>query len=540
MIFRWDRKVPVIQSKGVKAAGGEVVRFPGSDLGPTVVYPATRIISGPDGRASVEPKVMQVLLELIRARGDVVTREQLAERCWPDTTVGDDAINRTIGAIRKAARAIAKDGFGVETISKSGYRLTGSVVIENSPNQDLGEGVAIAKADPGKPVARRLLIGAGLIATAGIALWRLWPDDTARQANDLVAAAQRALRDELPTSGAESAKLLEKALTFRPGDPLILGNLAIARYAASEFAEPSAMATMVAATQDAARRALAITPTQPDALAALALLQPVFGDWLAAEQRLRAVLAIQPSNETALSALGALLQGVGRTRDAATIVLPLNQRFPLAPKYLYRRTYALWNLGRLGEAERSADNAMELAPRHPSIWFAKFWLFAMTGRPAIALAMLDDHAGYPPSLTAAEATELRVSLIALSTKSKADIKAAVDTLLSSIAKSPSQAIWAILILSQLREMDTLFEVARGYLLRRGPQIGPLRQSASQPSVRDERHRKTLMLFLAAAKPMREDPRFLPLCEEMGMAAYWRAARLRPDFLDAEVGHAGPR
>ncbi|MBC9030834.1 winged helix-turn-helix domain-containing protein [Sphingomonas sp. JC676] len=528
----------VIHLRKAETEGGEVVRFPNSNLGRTIVCPSTRIVSGPGGSVSIEPRVMQVLLELVGAQGAVVTRDQLAARCWRGTTVGDDAINRTIAAIRKAARTISSDSLGVETISKSGYRLTGSVVVEDSPDQDRGTAVASEAPERTKPVTRRLLIGTGLVVTASAALWRFWPDGNARQAGELVDAAQRALRDELPASGTESVGLLRKALDLRPGDPAILGGLAVAWYAASEFAEPSAKASAVVASEDAARRALAIEPNQPDSLAALALLQPEFGDWLAAEKRLRAVLAIQPSNETALSALAALLQGVGRSREAAAIVLPLNLRFPLAPKYLYRRTYSLWNLGRLGEADRSADNAMELVPRHPSIWFAKFWLFSMTGRPAIALAMLDDIAGYPPSLTPADAADLRVSIIALSTKAEQDVAAAVKTTLASIAKTPSWAIFAILILSQLGQMDTLFDVARGYLLRRGPHTGPLRPSGTQPGIRDERHRKTLMLFIGATQPMRDDPRFLPLCEEMGMAAYWHAAGVTPDFLAARAHRVG--
>jgi len=49
-------------------------------------------------------------------------------------------------------------------------------------------------------------------------------------------------------------------------------------------------------------------------------------------------------------------------------------------------------------------------------------------------------------------------------------------------------------------------------------------------VRDEHHRKTLMLFIPPTAPVRGDPRFMALCEAMGMAGYWRAARVRPDYL----------
>ena len=94
-------------------------------LGATCIDPASREVTGPGGRAAVEPRVMQVLLVLVGAQGGVVTREELSRLCWNSQIVGDDALNRAIGAIRRLARTVAADGFGVETIARTGYRLIG-------------------------------------------------------------------------------------------------------------------------------------------------------------------------------------------------------------------------------------------------------------------------------------------------------------------------------------------------------------------------------------------------------------------------------
>jgi hypothetical protein len=52
----------------------------------------------------------------------------------------------------------------------------------------------------------------------------------------------------------------------------------------------------------------------------------------------------------------------------------------------------------------------------------------------------------------------------------------------------------------------------------------------QPSVNDQRRRKTNMLFIPVSAPMRSDPRFSSLTEDIGLAAYWDEAGVAPDHL----------
>ena len=40
-----------------------------------------------------------------------------------------------------------------------------------------------------------------------------------------------------------------------------------------------------------------------------------------------------------------------------------------------------------------------------------------------------------------------------------------------------------------------------------------------------------MLFTPALTDMRADPRFMPMCARMGLAAYWEAEGVSPDFID---------
>ena len=99
-----------------------------------------------------------------------------------------------------------------------------------------------------------------------------------------------------------------------------------------------------------------------------------------------------------------------------------------------------------------------------------------------------------------------------------------------LARSPSAAAQGICLATKLGDLDAAYAMADAYLMRRGPHVGVIRSNPDQLAVTDQRWRITMMLFIPATAPMRADPRFMPLCREMGMVDYWRASGTRPDYL----------
>jgi DNA-binding winged helix-turn-helix (wHTH) protein len=81
----------------------------------------------------LEPKVMQVLVYLARHAGRVVSRDELAGEVWAGTIVGDDAITNAIGKLRRALGDDPRKPRFVETVAKSGYRLTAPVAPAEPP-----------------------------------------------------------------------------------------------------------------------------------------------------------------------------------------------------------------------------------------------------------------------------------------------------------------------------------------------------------------------------------------------------------------------
>jgi DNA-binding winged helix-turn-helix (wHTH) protein/hemoglobin-like flavoprotein len=75
---------------------------------------------------TVQPKVLDVLLHLVRHRDRVVTRQELLDQVWADVNVGDASLAR---AIREARKALGDDGDDqkiIKTIHGRGFRFVAS------------------------------------------------------------------------------------------------------------------------------------------------------------------------------------------------------------------------------------------------------------------------------------------------------------------------------------------------------------------------------------------------------------------------------
>ena len=111
-----------------KPSSTSVVHLPELRLGVVDVDIGTGTVSGPGGRVHLDPKVMDVLVCLLRADGAVVSRETLMTEVWGGVIVTDFALSRCIYQLRKKLmRAASSDETPIETLTKRGYRLSWSI-----------------------------------------------------------------------------------------------------------------------------------------------------------------------------------------------------------------------------------------------------------------------------------------------------------------------------------------------------------------------------------------------------------------------------
>jgi TolB-like protein len=139
----------------------ELAHEPPLQLGPIRIEPWLRRLAHQDGREEVvEPRVMQVLVALARSPGRILTRDDLMEACWHGVIVGEDALTRIIGRLRRLSEQIAVGAFAIETITKVGYRLM-------LGDASVGSELAADESTPaGRTPARKEASAGGALASA--------------------------------------------------------------------------------------------------------------------------------------------------------------------------------------------------------------------------------------------------------------------------------------------------------------------------------------------------------------------------------------
>ena len=96
-------------------------------MGPVRVEPAVNRITTEKGVFELEPQVMDLLVYLAQAKGEVRSKDEIASALWPDASVNDDALSRTVWKLRQALGDDAKSPRFVQTVSRRGYRLIAPV-----------------------------------------------------------------------------------------------------------------------------------------------------------------------------------------------------------------------------------------------------------------------------------------------------------------------------------------------------------------------------------------------------------------------------
>jgi DNA-binding winged helix-turn-helix (wHTH) protein/tetratricopeptide (TPR) repeat protein len=491
--------------------------------GPLFVSPGRRLVEGPGGSANLEPVVMKVLIVLLDAAGAVVTREELFEKAWGGALVGDDSLNRAVARVRRILADAAPGSSELETIPRTGYRLTGAVSVQVQAGGDQPAGPRPSS------FSRRLLLGsvggAAVASLAGLGWWSTRSKD--RQFDEFVRRGVEAL--EYGDGTQVSVNILQEAVGLRPDDAAAQGLLAYALMVNTSNINKEAPSGGVERAEQAVNAALRLDPAEPNARLAQIELQRTTLDLAGTEDALRRVLATAPRNIFAMRLLWNLLQSAGRSRDALALVKRAIAIKPLAAANNFPLAQLLWIVGQTAEADRVIDRAMEYWPDHRVVRFARFTIFTYTGRARTALAMLDNDRTRPQVFSPASLALWRVSLKALDNPSAANVTAPRVASLEAARKDPLLSSQAILCLSALGEVDAAFELANNLLQFLAPASREGARSQGKPRASSTAWRFTPWLFTPPAAALRADPRFAALAEGIGLTEYWRARNVRPDY-----------
>jgi DNA-binding winged helix-turn-helix (wHTH) protein len=76
------------------------------------------------------PKAVETLLALVDRSGQIVSKDELLETVWPDTTVEESNLFLYLSLLRKALGPRADGKPWIETLRRRGYKFTGEVRVE--------------------------------------------------------------------------------------------------------------------------------------------------------------------------------------------------------------------------------------------------------------------------------------------------------------------------------------------------------------------------------------------------------------------------
>lgn len=117
------------------------------------IQPEINCVTRGDESHHLEPKVMQVLVQLASHPNQVLSKDQLIRTVWVDAFVSDDVLTRSISEIRRVLDDDARAPRFIQTIPKCGYRLIAPVLF-HPPTPEVALSSPASAIESGHPVSR--------------------------------------------------------------------------------------------------------------------------------------------------------------------------------------------------------------------------------------------------------------------------------------------------------------------------------------------------------------------------------------------------
>lgn len=311
------------------------------------------------------------------------------------------------------------------------------------------------------------------------------------------------------------AEVVAAAPDYAPAWELLAGALAW-RLRSGHRKDPYAIART--AVVDAAETALRLDPKRGGAHAALAMLEP-WASYGAREALLKRALEVSPNEPGLLTEMSTFCWSVGRFRDALLFAERACELNPLMPaarlNFAQMRAY-------VGDYEASVRLQLEIHRR----WPQNVTILASLLNFAVNLGFPD---AYQEALAAAQAFDgaagayIRPAVIYTEVVSSNDperqreLLARYDARLRKTGTLPLNYIEGISEMGLVEEALDLAE--RASFAHAFDPDGPL-PSGNYPGV-----------VLGPWSAMMRTPRFVDLCDRLGLCAYWAASERWPDCVD---------
>jgi cholera toxin transcriptional activator len=154
-------------------------------------------------RLKMQMQPFQVLIALLERPHDVVTREELRQRLWPEDTFVDfdHGLNTAVAKLRETLGDSASTPKYVETIAKRGYRFLADV-------EKMEERVPVAQAEPATKVPPNASLSGSALSGSAPAVSSASSSTTTEVAPQISPVDQDSAKAELPRASRRTSRTL--------------------------------------------------------------------------------------------------------------------------------------------------------------------------------------------------------------------------------------------------------------------------------------------------------------------------------------------
>lgn len=488
-------------------------------IGDLLVTPSMRRVCRGDNCRTLDPRVMQVLVVLAQASGNVVSRDELIERCWEGRIVGDGAIHRVISVLRRFAAEFGQGAFVIETVARVGYALKKATPAV----REVGD---TPSCERGRPRRRELLLGAGaMTALAGTYGWWSGALSPRRlRARRLYRAGLESERRPDAYSITQAIRYYEQAVEADRSYSEAHGALARSLCQLAKASDETRLDSLTERVFATASAALRLDSNNRDALIARVDASPAFRRWGITLALARDVLARHPDLVAVRAKLGFTLEQAGFLREALAVAEQVVWREPWVPNYQLRLAWLLWQTGDTHRAQQIYASAIKTWPLHKQVATHQAIFLTLSGSADYAVSFIHEarsilNGGPLPAAIAS------ISARALAAGSEEVRGEAIEAIVASRRGGGMGSFIAIPLLAGLGGISQAFHQCDGYFLR--PINVRTGRHISSPRYAE---RWSSSLFGVATTNLRSDPRFESLMAEIGLKRFWRMAGIRPDYL----------
>jgi len=98
------------------------------EFGPYVLDSAQMLLSRDGSVVPLQPRALEMLLVLMRRRGEVISKQELMEAVWPDSFVEEGNLTQNIFLLRRELGKTPEGEDYIHTLPKRGYRMNVPIV----------------------------------------------------------------------------------------------------------------------------------------------------------------------------------------------------------------------------------------------------------------------------------------------------------------------------------------------------------------------------------------------------------------------------